>query len=636
MAGLQDSRRVMIVKINSTKPCNVAEIRYIWCVRKHVSVENQNKHFLLRTTMTLLNKFISLMTAVTKLKLLFLGLLCSTFSFAQTSFQRTPEPVNERLKTRTYVTFASPDIRYEKDNIPDISPILTDWQTKSWKGEKVHTQLLIWTTKTLKNTTIEVSDLKDANQNIIPAEKVQGNFLRYVLADGLNAKGGGCGIPDNLETSLVADVIDDAKVSSIAANTTQPVWLSITVPADAPAGIYKGSVKILERGKKELGNLNYAVEVIDRTLPAPKEWNFHLDLWQNPDAIARMHNVEKWSEEHMEVMKPYMEMLANAGQKVITSTLIHDPWNSQTYDIYSSMIKWTRKRDGSWNYDYSIFDQWVDYMMSFGIDRLINCYSMIPWNLKFTYYDEALGKDTVIVAEPGTPEYKAHWQPMLSDFAKHLKKKGWFDKTTIAMDERPVDAMQKAIAIIKGADKDFKISLAGGYHPEIEKDLFDYCVASNQVIDEETFLARKKAGLITTYYTCCVEGFPNTFTFSPFSESAWLGWHAANKDYDGYLRWAYNSWPQNPLEDSRFGSWSSGDTYFVYPGYKSSVRFERLIEGIQDYEKIRILKEEYGRKNQTEELIELSNILKTFELDALKSRAAGEMLNDAKLILNAL
>ncbi|GEO02914.1 hypothetical protein AAE02nite_05780 [Adhaeribacter aerolatus] len=568
--------------------------------------------------------------------------LYTTISFAQTAYQELPDPKpkNEELwkqvKTGTYVSFASPDNRYAKSNVPAVSPVLTNWQTKAWKGEKVHTQILIWTTKPLKNTSLFVSDLKGSKQNKIPAGKIKASFLRYVMVDGLNEKGVGCGIPSNLEPSLEADVIDNAKASPIAANTTQPVWLSISIPADAPAGVYKGAVRVIEGKNEILGNLDYSVEVINRTLPAPKQWQYHLDLWQNPDAIARMHQVEKWSDDHLKVMKPYMESLANAGQKVITTTLIHDPWNSQTYDVYSSMIKWTRKKNGSWSYDYTIFDKWVSYMMALGIDRVIECYSMIPWNLKFYYYDEALGKETVLVAEPGTPEYNAHWQPMLADFAKHLKKKGWFNKTTIAMDERPMVAMQKAIAVIKGADKDFKISLAGNYHPEIEKDLFDYCVASNQKIDEKTMQARKKAGSITTFYTCCAEGFPNTFTFSPLAESAWLAWHAANKGYDGYLRWAFNSWPQNPLQDSRFGKWSSGDTYFIYPQNRSSIRFERLIEGIEDFEKIRILKEEFKRKDQPKKLQQLDTILAGFEIDALKTQPAGPMLTQAQQVLNNL
>ncbi|RZK64724.1 MAG: hypothetical protein EOO92_27170, partial [Pedobacter sp.] len=116
------------------------------------------------------------------------------------------------------------------------------------------------------------------------------------------------------------------------------------------------------------------------------------------------------------------------------------------------------------------------------------------------------------------------------------------------MDERPLEDMEKAISVIKAVDKDFKIALAGRYHPEIEKDIFDYSVASNQVIEPEVFKRRKAEGSNTTFYTSCTEGYPNIFTFSPPAESAWLSWFALNNNYDGYLRWAYNCWNANPLQ----------------------------------------------------------------------------------------
>jgi hypothetical protein len=242
----------------------------------------------------------------------------------------------------------------------------------------------------------------------------------------------------------------------------------------------------------------------------------------------------------------------------------------------------------------------------------------------------------MIVAKPGSAEYEAHWRPMLTDFARHLKEKGWFSKTTIAMDERSMTDMQKAIALIKSADKDFKISLAGNYHPEIEKDLFDYSIASNQVMDEATIRFRRESGLNTTYYTCCTEGHPNTFTFSAPAESVWLGWHAAYKGYDGYLRWAYNCWTKDPLRDTRFGSWSSGDAYLVYPGQRSSIRFERLIEGIQDCEKINVLRADFIKSNQQDNLHQLENILKGFDIGELKNKNAAEILQAAQEQLNSL
>ena len=51
-----------------------------------------------------------------------------------------------------------------------------------------------------------------------------------------------------------------------------------------------------------------------------------------------------------------------------------------------------------------------------------------------------------------------------------------------------------------------------------------------------------------------------------------------------------------PLLDSRFRTWAAGDTYLVYPGARSCIRLERLIEGVQAHEKINILRQEFEKK----------------------------------------
>lgn len=550
-----------------------------------------------------------------------------------------PKPFNKtawnNLPAKLMISFASDDIRYEKTTPPPLSVIKTQWATTAWKGEKVHTQLLIWSSKRLKKVQVKPGELKSDRGNEISASNASAGFVRYVLTDGLNKQGSGCGIaPANeSDSSLSADGIDFIASKKVDAYTTQPVWLSIAVPQNAAAGKYTGKLQVIADGKIQL--LEYVINVKPYALPKPKHWKFHLDLWQNPYSVARVHHVKPWSQQHFDAMKPYMQMLANAGQKAITVSMIYDPWRGQTYDIYASMIKWIKKKDGTWAYDYTIFDRWVKFMMSFGIDKLINCYTTVPWNNKFYYYDETTGRDTLLIAKSGTPEYEAHWRPMLTHFVKHLKRKGWYNKTAIAMDERPLEDMQKVIAFVRSVDKDFKLSLAGSYHAEIEKDIYDYCIASAESFDPAIMDKRIIARLPTTYYTCCVEGYPNTFTFSPTAESAWLGWYAANKKFNGYLRWAYNCWPQKPLQDSRFSSWSAGDTYFVYPGGGSSIRFERLIEGIQDYEKINILKEQFIKNNEQDKLQRIEAVVNEFNLEALQQKSAAEMLETAKEVLNS-
>jgi hypothetical protein len=230
-------------------------------------------------------------------------------------------------------------------------------------------------------------------------------------------------------------------------------------------------------------------------------------------------------------------------------------------------------------------------MMSCGITGQINCYSMIPWRLTFPYFDSAENTVKELHAEPGDPAYADLWGNFLTTFARHLKEKGWFDRTAIAMDERPMKVMQEAIAIIRKIDPEFKISLAGNYYPEIEQEIFDYCSGWHHPFPDDVVARRKAEGKFTTYYTCCSEPTPNTFTFSPLEEASYIGRAVAARKADGYLRWAFNSWPLEPLLDSRFRSWASGDTYLVYPGNRTSLRFEHLIDGIQAFEKQRLSKE---------------------------------------------
>jgi hypothetical protein len=108
-------------------------------------------------------------------------------------------------------------------------------------------------------------------------------------------------------------------------------------------------------------------------------------------------------------MKPLMQQLANAGQKVITASVMHHPWAGQTEDPFDSMVFRMKKIDGSWVYDYTVFDRWVEFMMSLGIDRQINCYTLVPWALKFDYYDQATNRIRFVEAKPGEAAYEDYW-----------------------------------------------------------------------------------------------------------------------------------------------------------------------------------------------------------------------------------
>lgn len=575
-----------------------------------------------------------------KTKLLPLILLFCSKGFTQDvslALQKTPKLTETQMANKwkniskdITIGFASSSARLVKE-LPSAMAKNNVWQVSGWRNEKLHTQIAISSKIDLGSVSVLAGDLKSSKGEVLKGDNISVGFVQYVMTDEFR---NGCGHrkPADFDSSMVADIINtDIKTINVEKNTTQPVWLTLKIPQTQPAGTYTGTITVKARKTYQLKVL---LTVSDRDLPAPQDWKFQLDYWQHPAAIARVHGLKPWSDAHYAQMRKYYTMLANAGQKVITASIVDEPWGHQTYDDYPGLIQWTKKKDGTWTYDYSLFDQYIDFVMSCGIKNRINCYSMVPWKIAFKYYDESLQKDAFFTGAIGSAEYNDFWRTMLIDFTRHLKKKGWFGITTIAMDERPMKAMQSVISLLKTIDTDWKISLAGEWHAEIEKDIYDYCIASKWTFPDAVLEERKQAGKTSTWYTCCTEKYPNMFTFSPPDESVWAGWYTAATRMDGYLRWAYNSWTRSPLTDSRFITWPAGDTYQVYPGPLSSVRFEKLIEGIQDFEKINALRKLYGERNETVKLKELEAALQSFTIDKLAQQSAQQMVEKYKHLLN--
>lgn len=508
----------------------------------------------------------------------------------------------------------------------------------AWRGEKVFAQAVVSSEEELKDVRLSVSDLRNG-KSLIGAENIRLQFVSYVVSDLLDTtKYGQCGSREDKSKwgeVLVADVLDINDSMTVPAGRKQPVWMTVSVPSDARPGKYSGKLTITSSNAKAR-SLNVELTVADHVLPPARDWAFHLDLWQNPYSVARYENVPLWSEAHFEAMRPVMRMLAEAGQKSVTATIMSRPWNGQTEDAFGSMVTKIRRIDGTWLYDYTIFDRWVEFMFSLGIDRQINCYSMIPWALQFDYIDQATSSPATFQAAPGSEEYNEYWGAFIADFARHLKAKGWFEKTMIAMDERPLESMQAVLGLIRKVEPAFKISLAGNYHEPVIYDIVDFSetFSGKQEFPESAKAKRKELGLTTTFYTCCAEAHPNMFVISNPDEAAWLGWFAQAEGYDGYLRWAYNSWTLDPLTDARFRTWPAGDCFVVYPGGRGSVRFSKLVEGIQDFEKVRILRSQWQKEGNEAKLAQLTEVLKPFTSDKILEEGPAKALITAKSFLD--
>src|SRR5689334_10964524 len=107
-----------------------------------------------------------------KISILFTALaFCCISSFSQSSYQKMisekgidyselpdPRPANQTLwnavPADVTVAFGSADIRYAKSNPPAEEHTAAQWSAIAWKGERVHTQLLIYTKIPIRNLRI--------------------------------------------------------------------------------------------------------------------------------------------------------------------------------------------------------------------------------------------------------------------------------------------------------------------------------------------------------------------------------------------------------------------------------------------------------------------------------------------------
>ena len=368
----------------------------------------------------------------------------------------------------------------------------------------------------------------------------------------------------------------------------KPAMVKVVAKPDAKPG--KRIFDLGEGGKFEL-------TVVNRVLPPAKDWKYFLDLWQHPWAVSRYFNVKPFSKQHYAKMEPIWRALAECGCKSLTVTILDLPWNHQCHDGYYTMIERVKKADGSWKFDYTLFDEYVEFGRKCGLGPDIACYSMCPWRYRMTWKDES-GKSYREKILPGTPEFEDYWGVFLVDFAKHLKEKGWFKDTYIAMDERGPEDVRTIVNLIQAKAPGLKVAICGKTKPsafdgiQIENFCQGFIHLRSNFLPE--LAPRRAKGYKTTFYVCCSAKTPNTFLHSHPAEGYYLGAYPVMIGFDGFLRWAANSWPKDPYKDASCrteGNWPPGDTFLIYPGAELSSRLIALRSGVVAAEKMRIMRE---------------------------------------------
>ena len=551
----------------------------------------------------------------------------------------------------------------EVKGLTTVSSALT-----AWKNDKAISEIaLVSVDCVLKNVTVTASDLVNG-EHTIDKSNVTATFIRSTKAYNGSYLGYGDpnrALPEDNGTnrSESSDILYQTTPIYIPYNSVQPVWVEIAIPKTAEAGTYTGTITVTADGIDAADALTFTYEVVvqDATLSDATEFSngFDIELWQYPYTSAEYYNVTPFSEEHFEILRSSMEIYKEIGGHAITTSIVEEAWSGQTYsenDVhYPSMVKWNKQADGSFTWDYTDFDKWVTFCKSMGLGDKIVLYSIAPWNNSIGYWQN--GTLTYQRFSLSSESDRNIWKAFLSDLITHLMNKGWFDAAYIGIDERGFS--KEAFDLIESVVNVYvqPLKTAGAMDHFVDKwdlalrvtdlNVGDTAAAANPAKFKELLAAREAKGYRTTLYSC-TEHKPGNYSLSAPVESYWSIVNAGMMGTAGFLRWAYDAWVADPLNDATHNAFEPGDCFLIYPDEKtaenptskSSVRLERMAEGVRDVNKLLQIQEEVpALRDEVETVFDKIQYSLSTSRSYLNANEVAQLRNETtafKQALNAL
>jgi len=426
---------------------------------------------------------------------------------------------------------------------------------------------------------------------------------------------------------LWMEYFDRSGYAEVPAQRPQAVYIRLKIPTDAARGLHEGQVRLFSQYgfEDEIlvwdGAIHLHVAAVN--LPNPRDWSFHLNLWQHLTSIARFHRVPLWSEAHFELIDRYYQVLGQMGQKCVSIVATEIPWSGQrcfrdhTYPSYlfeHAVVDVSRDASGRLCFDYSKLEHLLALAARHGIDREIDIFGLVN-----IWQDESYGFGKVIADAPDAVRIRCYDQVSgaitylrradeLSQFIRSLhdyfKEKDLLERVRLEADEPAnLEAFKASLEFIHQAAPGFRYAVSIDHFEFMQNppaEVRDFipilpllCLQPN--LTERLVQQTHTHGGRMLYYVCCWPPIPNNFIHSPLVETELFGWLTYFLKVDGFERWDFCLWPADPWQrvSWRAPEWKAGDMFFVLPGKDGvpveTLRSEALRSAIQDYELLKLV-----------------------------------------------
>jgi hypothetical protein len=400
---------------------------------------------------------------------------------------------------------------------------------------------------------------------------------------------------------LFPDGLSNEPTMAVSARDSQPIWVRVFVPGSTPGGLYRGTATV----QTDRGDIAVPIEADVRavTLPDASNGSYTNVMWQLffGDLSSQEYAVET-------VKKYYGHDKYSAGWWALMDNVAKE-WkahrtNNLTVPMTRVLLDGGSKlnADGTYQFDWSRFDQLVQFFLDRGTVKRIEGFWLnggpgysTKWDVEII---DAAGKRGFV---PWDSAEANRWIDQYTTALKaHLDAKGWTGKWWMHIGDEPQgdhgeQAWTGIANRIRGVWPSVQLGDAAFHEPWASRLATRADILIPNLLNYNTgpgpYDAEHANGKELWLYNCNIPtmNYLNRFVDQPQWSQRQTAWFGYSRGASGYLHWAFNNW-QYAIDDQP----EKGDGYIVLPDpanntIRSTVRYESLRDGIEDYEVLNLL-----------------------------------------------
>ena len=396
------------------------------------------------------------------------------------------------------------------------------------------------------------------------------------------------------------DPLLENKAVSLEKGKNQPVWVSVYVPKGATPGQYAASVVI----NCDDQMMSVPVQVTVHGFELPDARTLHVVNWFSSIHIANTHKVELWSDAFWKWLEVWARAMGDYRQDTVLTPM-------------PQLVRGIDDGKGNLTFDFSRFDRWVELFDRSGVNGIIagghmcgrkggdwSSKELDAWFINTTMPDGSWRKweDTSAVGD----EHKKFLSQYMPALQKHLEEKGWLNRYVQHITDEPTDTNAETYNAVSKILKQYapKIPIIDASMCETIAGAIDIWVPQTSGLDRKLdfYQGRMQMGEEVWIYTCLSPKgkYMNRFVDYHTLSTRLLHWVNFKYDATGYLHWGLTYWHGDPFKDLE-PNWGGdtflppGDDHLDYPsprGPLSSISWEAMRDGIEDYEMLKLLEKQ--------------------------------------------